>query len=204
MLYGTRLRALSIATLVTLTAALRARASSTRPWTPTRASCRRSSTCTCRSAIVALCGFVSGGIYGDPAPAHARPAVRPALLRRDPPEPRARRGRAHHGLDLGARRAGATGGCGTSRRSSRSSSCSCSTRPTSRCASSIEDREKQARYASVFAVDGGRVRAAELHRRAPRAGATRTRACSRPPTAACRAKMRCRSTSRCSAWRCST
>ena len=47
-------------------------------------------------------------------------ALRPALLRRDPPVAGARRRRAGHRLDLGQGGAGATGGCGTSRRSSRS------------------------------------------------------------------------------------
>src|SRR4051812_4302920 len=37
----------------------------------------------------------------DPAPAHARPEVRPALVRRDPPQPDPRRRRAGHRLDLG-------------------------------------------------------------------------------------------------------
>ena len=86
-------------------------------------------------AIVALCGFVVGGIMaiqhlrtGDPRyDLRSYVAIHLSL---DP-----RRRRADHGLDLGAGGAGATGGCGTSRRSSRSSSSSCSTRPTSRCAS---------------------------------------------------------------------
>ena len=44
-------------------------------------------------AIVALCGFVAGGVCGDPVPAHRRPRARPALLRGDPPvaDPRRRR-----------------------------------------------------------------------------------------------------------------
>ena len=52
-------------------------------------------------AIVALCGFVAGGIYGDPVPAHRRPRARPALLRGDPPVADPRRRRAGHRLDLG-------------------------------------------------------------------------------------------------------
>ena len=43
---------------------------------------------------------------------------------------------------------------------------------------SIEDPERQARYAAVFAIVGGRVRAAELHGRARRRSRSRTRACS--------------------------
>src|SRR3954465_91961 len=64
-------------------------------------------------AIVALCGFVAGGVYGirflrsgapapDPrAPTPPHPPLRPALLRRDPrlADPRGRR--AGHRLDLG-------------------------------------------------------------------------------------------------------
>ena len=42
-------------------------------------------------AIVTLCGFVVGGLHGDPAPAHARSALGHALLRRDPHEPDLRR-----------------------------------------------------------------------------------------------------------------
>ena len=41
---------------------------------------------------------------------------------------------------------------------------------------SIEDPERQARYASVFAILGGRVRAAQLPRRPARAGVRPSRA----------------------------
>ena len=68
-------------------------------------------------AIVALCGFVAGGIYGIQYLRARRPDARPALLRRDPPVADPRRRRAGHRLDLGARLVGRTGGCGTSRRS---------------------------------------------------------------------------------------
>ena len=71
-------------------------------------------------AIVALCGFVFGGDLRDPAPAHAATALRPAQSYVA----------IHLSLILGvgvlitgsiwAGRRGATGGCGTSRRSSRS------------------------------------------------------------------------------------
>ena len=68
-------------------------------------------------AIVALFGFVAGGVYGIRYLRSRRPAARPALLRRDPPvaDPRGRR--AGHRLDLGQRARGACGGRGTSRRS---------------------------------------------------------------------------------------
>ncbi len=119
MLYGTRLRALSILTAVTLTAGfalavfyapidadqgfiaedlLRARAAGDRR--AVRVRLRRD--------------------HGHPVPAHRRLALRPALVRRDPPEPRPRRRRPDHRLDLGEGEPGDTGGSGTSRRSSRS------------------------------------------------------------------------------------
>ena len=63
-------------------------------------------------AIVALGGFVFGGDHGHPAPAHARRALRPALLRGHPPEPRPRGRRAHHRLDLGQGELGALVGVG--------------------------------------------------------------------------------------------
>ena len=52
-------------------------------------------------AIVALCGFVARRDHGDPAPAHPRRALGPALVRRDPPVADPRRRRADHRLDLG-------------------------------------------------------------------------------------------------------
>ena len=60
-MYGTRLRALSIATLVTLAGGF-ALAASMRPRTPTRASCRRSSTCTCRWRSWRCAGSSFGGV----------------------------------------------------------------------------------------------------------------------------------------------
>ncbi len=71
-------------------------------------------------AIVALCGFIAGGVM---AIAHLRTrdprwdmrsyvAIHMSLIF----APR----RPDHGLDLGAAARGATGGCGASRRSSRS------------------------------------------------------------------------------------
>ena len=71
-------------------------------------------------AIVALCGFVAGGVYGDPLPAHGRPRARPALLRRDPPVADPRASARWSPARSGPRVVGRTGGCGTSRRSSRS------------------------------------------------------------------------------------
>src|SRR4051812_16541549 len=50
--------------------------------------------------------------HGHPASAHARLALRPALLRRHPPQPGPRRRRAHHGLDLGEGELGALVGVG--------------------------------------------------------------------------------------------
>ena len=45
-------------------------------------------------AIVTLCGFIAGGHLRDQAPAHRRPQLGRALLRRDPPVDHARRRRA--------------------------------------------------------------------------------------------------------------
>ena len=44
-------------------------------------------------AIVALCGFVAGGIFGDPPPAQRRPLLGHALVRGDPPVDHPRRSR---------------------------------------------------------------------------------------------------------------
>ena len=72
---------------------------------------------------------------GDPAPAHARPALGHALLRRDPHLAGLRRRGADHRLDLGEGRLGALVGVGRAdARLVPARSC-CSTRPTSRCAS---------------------------------------------------------------------
>ena len=74
--------------------------SSTPPTTPTRASSRRSSTCTCRSppARWPACGR---GRAGDPPPAHGQPEVGRARLRLDPHLGDLRRRGADHRRDLG-------------------------------------------------------------------------------------------------------
>ena len=106
-------------------------------------------------AIVALCGFVAGGDLRDPAPAHRRPLVGHALLRGDPPVDHPRRRRAR-----------------SPARSGRKASWGhwwvwdepvlvsflivfllyCVYQPLR---FSIEDPERQARYASVFAITAG-------------------------------------------------
>ena len=68
-------------------------------------------------AIVALCGFVAGGVYGIKYLRAGDRHARPALLRRDPPVADPRRRRADHRLDLGARLLGPLVDRGTSRRS---------------------------------------------------------------------------------------
>ena len=105
-------------------------------------------------AIVALFGFVAGGVYGIRYLRTRRPAARPALLRRDPPVADPRRRRAGHRLDLGARVLGhwwewdeptlvsflivfLLYACYQPLRFS------------------IEDPERQARYAAVFAIVAG-------------------------------------------------
>ena len=72
MLYGTRLRALSIATLVTMTAAL-ALAFFYAPMDADQGFMQKIFYIHVPMAIVALCGFVLGRHHRDPAPAHARP-----------------------------------------------------------------------------------------------------------------------------------
>ena len=106
-------------------------------------------------AIVALCGFVAGGVMGDHAPADARQPLGHALLRRDPPVDHPRRRRARDGVDLGAGGRGATGGSGTSRRSSRFLIVFLLYATYQPLRFSIEDPERQARYASVFAIMAG-------------------------------------------------
>ena len=69
---------------------------------------------------------------------------------------------------------------------------------------SIEDREKQARYASVFAVTAGAFVPLNFIAVRLAAGATRTRACSRPPTAACRRRCAAVLPLAARAWRCCT
>ena len=63
-------------TAVALIDRLRAWPSSTRRWTPTRASCRRSSTSTCRWRSWRCAASSLGGVMRDPAPAHAATAAR--------------------------------------------------------------------------------------------------------------------------------
>ena len=118
--YGKGLRPLSLATFVAAHRRVRAGRSSTRPTTPTRASSRRSSTSTCRWRSSRCAGSSPAGSSRSSTCARGDRALGPALLRRDPPVADPRRRRAGHRLDLGARRRGATGGCGTSRRWSRS------------------------------------------------------------------------------------
>ena len=107
-------------------------------------------------AIVALCGFVAGGDLRDPVPAHGRPDARPALLRRDPPvaDPRAS-ARSITGSIWAHGVVGRTGGCGTSRRSSRFLIVFLLYACYQPLRFSIEDPERQARYAAVFAIVAG-------------------------------------------------
>ena len=106
-------------------------------------------------AIVALCGFVLGGADGDPAPAHARPALGHALLRGDPHEPDLR---ASATLITGS--IWAQGSWGHWWVWSEPTLVSFlivfllyATYQPLRFA--IEDPERQARYASVFAITAG-------------------------------------------------
>ena len=94
--------------------------SSTRRTTPTRASSRRSSTCTCRwrsSRCAASWPAASTAIRYLRT---RRPRARPALLRGDPHLADPRASARWSPARSGPRRRGGTGGCGTSRRSSRS------------------------------------------------------------------------------------
>ncbi len=63
-------------------------------------------------AIVALCGFVAGGVYGIKYLRGGDRLRRPALLRRHPPVADPRRRRADHRLDLGPRLVGPLVGVG--------------------------------------------------------------------------------------------
>ena len=105
--------------------------------------------------IVALCGFVARRGHRHPAPAHGRPPLRPAQLRRDPPLARPRRRRARHGLDLGQGVVGPVVGLGRADARlvpHRLPALRLTYQPLR---FSIEDPERQARYASVFAVTAG-------------------------------------------------
>ena len=118
--YGTRLRALSIVTAVVLHRRLRPGLLPAPRWTPTRASCRRSSTCTCRwrssrcaassSARSWRSSTCARGDRGHDLRSYV--AIHLSLILGV--------GRADHRRRSGPGRAGATGGCGTSRRWCRS------------------------------------------------------------------------------------
>ena len=128
-------------------------------------------------AIVSLCGFMFGGADGDRVPAHRRPQVGHALLRGDP-----------HGAHL--RVAGLITGSIWAKASwghwwvwNEPTLVSflivlllfCTYQPLR---FSIEDPERQARYAAVFAITCAALRAAQLHRRPARRPRSCTRACS--------------------------
>ena len=113
-------------------------------------------------AIVALGGFVAGGVF---AVQYLRTRDRAWDLRSYVS--------IHLSLIFGvavlvtgslwARARGGTGGSGTSRRSFAPDRLP-ALRLYQPLRFAIEDPERQARYAAVFAVVGGRLRAAELHR----------------------------------------
>ncbi len=122
--------------------------------TPTRASCRRSSTCTCRwrswrwaASWPAGCSR-SSTCAAATAPGTCAPTWRSTCRSSSASAcwPPAR---------SGPRRRGGTGGSGTSRCSSRSWSCSSSTACYYPLRFSIEDPERQSRYSSVFAITAG-------------------------------------------------
>ena len=139
-------------------------------------------------AIVALFGFVAGGVYGIKYLRSRRPHARPALLRRDPPVADPRRRRADHRARSGRAPPGATWWTWDE--------------PTlvsflivfllyacyQPLRFSIEDPERQARYAAVFAIIAGAfvplnfmaVRMARVARAPARAR--------RPPAARCPAR----------------
>ena len=73
-MYGKGLRTLSISDRGGNRRGSRRWSSSTRRSTPTRASSRRSSTCTCRSRSSALVGFMIGGIFAHRPPAQRQPS----------------------------------------------------------------------------------------------------------------------------------
>ena len=142
-------------------------------------------------AIVALCGFVvRRATRGDP---HLRTRDRelgPALLRRDPHRADPRRRRADHRRDLGQGVVGPLVGVGRADAGLLPDRLPAfATYQPLRF--SIEDPERQARYASRLRDHGRRVRAAELPRRAPAPRPTRTRACSAAPTGGLPGQMAC-------------
>ncbi len=114
-MYGKGLRALSIATAVTLVGAF-ALAFFYAPEDADQGFVQKIFYLHVPMAIVALCGFVFGAICAIAAPAHRDRTLGPALLRRDPHVADPRRRRAAHRRRSGRARRGATGGCGTSRR----------------------------------------------------------------------------------------
>ena len=193
------LRVTSIATVLCLARASRW-SSSTPPSTPTRDSSRRSSTCTCRSRSCSLAGFVvAGGAWRSATCARATRRGR-ALLRLDP----------HLGdlrvavLLTGAIWAHASWGKWWVWDEPTLVSflivflLYCTYYPLRYA---IEDRDRQARYASVFAITAGAF--VPLNFIAVRlASRSFTRACSRPRTAACPARCCSPSSSAWPGWRC--
>ena len=130
-------------------------------------------------AIVALCGFVAGGdlrrsatcARGDRAhDLRSYVAIHLSLI--------LGRRRAGHRLDLGAARRGATGGCGTSRRSSSFLIVFLLYACYQPLRFSIEDPRAPGALRGGVRDRRRRVRAAELHRRAAGRSRSRTRACS--------------------------
>ena len=118
-MYGKGLRTLSLATAATLTAAF-ALVFFYAPLDADQGFVQKIFYVHVPMAIVALCGFVAGGVM---AIAHLRTGDRelgPALLRGDPPVARSSASACWSPARSGPRRRGATGGCGTSRRWSRS------------------------------------------------------------------------------------
>ena len=188
MLYGTRLRALSHRHRRRADRGRSRWSSSTRRWTPTRASSQKIFYVHVPLAIVALGGFVFGGIC----------AIQYLRTRRPRATTCAPTSAIHLSLILGV---------GVLLTGSIWAKASWGhwwvwDEPTlvsflivfllyatyQPLRFSIEDPERQARYAAVFAIIAGRVRPAELHRRAAGRAAASTRACSTRPAATCRAR----------------
>ena len=105
-------------------------------------------------AIVALGGFVVGGDPRDPPPAHRRPGPRRPLLRLDPHVGDLRRRRPAHRRDLGEGLVGALVGLGRADAGQLPDRLP-ALRTYYPLRYAIEDRERQARYASVFAITAG-------------------------------------------------
>ncbi len=115
MVYGKRLRSLSLLTAATIAAAL-ALVFFYAPNDADQGFVQKIFYLHVPMAIVALCGFVFGGIMAIQHLRTRRPPLRPALLRGHPHVADPRRRRARHRVDLGQAPLGRTGGCGTSRR----------------------------------------------------------------------------------------